>query len=873
MSRWAPALRVARRTARRHPGRTVLVAALVAAPVLGTAFLDTAYRTANLDPSTRAERAMGGADATLTVSSVSPIAVHGDSFTDGPGAADRDAATVDPAAFLPAGTRLLPRRPDSTLPFVAGDRTTLVRSTELAWTDPAAAGLLAVRSGRLAGAAGELTLSPAVADRLGARVGDEVRPAGLPPQRVVGLAADPGCRSCQLAAGPPGWTGGKAQDPGDYLVDLPAGVAADRTLQEKLAGAGLFLRPRDAVLHPDRWRGPDSGGSSDPTLLAILVLVAGLGLLEVVLLAGTAFAVAARRQLRDSALVLANGGRPADVRRMLLAQGAVLGALGAAAGLVAGVLAVVAGRPLLERLIDQDLGALVLSPRDLALAAVAGVAAGIAAAVVPASSASRVPVVAALAGRLGRPARGRRAPATAATVVAVAGLVLAGLVSWRWSQVRLAGGNSLAYPLGLVAGFGLAMVALTVLAPSLVGLAGRLGGRLSLTGRLALRDAARHRHRTGPAVGAVMVAVAGSVAVAFAVASYDHRDRDAYVAGLPAGWASVYVDPSAGPGYGSEADQLAVIRSAATELPTAGIVPVATAQVPGPPGTYPGSVTALVVPAGCPTGSGGPPYSESSVAVGAPTARLVTGARGDEAAAALTAGRVVVTAPCLLRDGQVRLRVVMPVSMADPAAAPAERTVTVPAVLVPQDVAGARLPQVVIGDATARGLGATGTVNQVVLRTSRMPTAAEEDRARTALGPLAPTLQVERGYGAPYLPGFVALIGGAGLVTLAGVAISVALSAAEGRADLATLAAIGAPARRRRGLAMAQAALVAGLGVGLGLLLGAAIGLTIMSGLDGFPLVLPWATVLVIGVGVPALGVLAVGALTRSRLPMVRRLG
>ena len=874
MSRCGPALRIARRTARRHPGRTVLVAALVAAPVLGTAFLDTAYRTANLDPSTQAERAMGGADAVLTVSSLDRIVVDGDSFTDAPGAKGRDVAAVDPAALLPAGTRLLPRRPDSTLPVVTGDRTTLVRATELAWTDPAAAGLLAVRSGRLAGAAGELTLSPALADRLGVTVGDEVRPAGLPAQRVVGLAADPGCRSCQLAAGPPGWTGGTAQDPGDYLVALPAGVAADRGLQEQLARSGLFLRPRDVLLHPDRWRSRDSDGSGDPTLLAIVVLVAGLGLLEVVLLAGAAFAVAARRQLRDSALVLANGGRRADVRRMLLAQGAVLGALGAAAGLAGGVLAVLATRPLLARLIDQDLGALVLSPRDLAVAAVAGLLAGVAAAAVPAWSASRVPVVAALAGRLGRPAAGRRTPATAATVAAVGGLVLAGVVSWRWAQERRAGGNSLVYPLALLLGFGLTMVALTVLAPSLVGLAGRLAGRLSLTGRLALRDAARHRHRTGPAVGAVMVAVAGSVAVAFAVAGYDQRDRDAYFATLPAGWASVFVDPSAESGYGSEADQLAAIRSAATELPTAGLVPVERAQLPGRAGTYPGSVTALTVPTGCPAGNGGPqPYSETNVAVGTPAGRLVTGVRGDEAAAALAAGRTVVTEPCLLQDGQVRLRVVEPVAMGDPPPVPVERTVTVPAVLVPKDIAGVGLPQVVIGDATARRLGATGVADQVVLRTSRMPTAAEEDRARTALGPLGPTLQIERGYGQPYLPGFVALMGGAGLITLAGVAISVTLSAAEGRADLATLAAIGAPARRRRGLAMAQAALVAGLGVGLGVLLGAVIGLTVMSGLDGYPLVVPWSTVLVVGVGVPALGVLAVGVLTRSRLPMVRRLG
>jgi putative ABC transport system permease protein len=864
-ARWRVAARIARRTARRHPGRTVLVAALVAAPVLGTAFLDTAYRTSNLDPSTRAVRAMGAADATVTVSSFERIVVSGVNYNPQPGARERDAGTVDPAPFLPAGSRLLPRRADGTLAFVTGDRTTLVRTTELAWTDPLAAGLLSVRAGRLAGAAGEVTLSPALADRLGVTVGDEVRPTGRPAQRVVGLAAQPDCRSCQSAAGPPGWTGADPQPATDYLVGLPAGTSVDRALQGRLATAGLYLAPRDAVLHPDRWQVPGSAGGGDPTLIAIIVLVAGLGLLEVILLAGTAFAVAARRQLRDSALVLSNGGRRADVRRMLLAQGAVVGLLGATSGLLLGVLAVQAGRPLLERLLDADLGALVVSPRDLAIAAVAGVVAGIAAAVVPAWSASRVPVVAALAGRPGRPARGRRVPATAATVLAVAGLLLAGLVSWQWAQHRRAGaGSALIYPLGLLAGFGLTMVALTVLAPSLVGLAGRLGGRLSLTGRLALRDAARHRHRTGPAVGAVMVAVAGSVAVAFAVASFDQRDHDRYAPSLPDGWAQVYVNTGyGGPGFGSDADQLAAIRSAATELPVTTVAPVETAEIPGRPGR----------PAGCPAAGGQQGFGETAVALGTPAARLVTGSRGDEAAAALVADRTVVTQPCLISDGQVALRVFGPSSMTDPYAAAAERTVRVPAVLVPADLPGEGLPRVVLSPAAARTVGAVGTVSQVVLQTSRMPTAAEEDRARTALGPLAGTLQIERGYGAPYLPGFVALIGGAGLVTLAGVAISVTLSAAEGRPDLATLAAIGAPARRRRGLAMAQAALVAGLGVGLGMLLGAVIGLTIMSGLDGYPLVVPWPTVLLVGVGVPVLGVVAVGALTRSRLPMVRRLG
>ena len=294
-------------------------------------------------------------------------------------------------------------------------------------------------------------------------------------------------------------------------------------------------------------------------------------MVEVILLAGTAFAVAARRRVRDVALVLANGGRPADVRRTLLAQGVVLGLLGAAVGVAVGVGALAASMPGLQRLADMDFAGIIVRPGDLAVIAAVGVLSGVAAAVVPAWSASRVPVVTALAGRYGRPTRAaRRAGTVAAVAAAVAGFALAGLMSARWGDARTAQaaetepttpGPGLAYPMAMVAGFAVAMLGLTVLAPSLVGLAGRLAARLPLTGRLAVRDAARHRHRTGPAVGAVMVAVAGSVAVAFAVASNDRHDRDRYEPRLPTGWVTVWSFS------GSPGANLAAGRTAAAELP------------------------------------------------------------------------------------------------------------------------------------------------------------------------------------------------------------------------------------------------------------------------------------------------------------------
>ena len=66
-------------------------------------------------------------------------------------------------------------------------------------------------------------------------------------------------------------------------------------------------------------------GPIDLTPLLVGALCILVGLLEVVLLVGAAFAVAARRQVRDLGLLAANGGAAADVRRVLLAQGVVLG--------------------------------------------------------------------------------------------------------------------------------------------------------------------------------------------------------------------------------------------------------------------------------------------------------------------------------------------------------------------------------------------------------------------------------------------------------------------------------------------------------------------------------------------------------------------
>jgi putative ABC transport system permease protein len=109
-------------------------------------------------------------------------------------------------------------------------------------------------------------------------------------------------------------------------------------------------------------------------------------------------------------------------------------------------------------------------------------------------------------------------------------------------------------------------------------------------------------------------------------------------------------------------------------------------------------------------------------------------------------------------------------------------------------------------------------------------------------------------------------------VTLLGVAISVSLSAAEGRADLATLAAVGAPPRRRRNLAAAQAWVLGQLGCVLGVGVGALYGYTAHAAFGSPHFMVPWQEIGGIIVAVPLFAGLVAWLLTRSRLPMVSRM-
>src|SRR6266536_3535563 len=196
-----------------------------------------------------------------------------------------------------------------------------------------------------------------------------------------------------------------------------------------------------------------------------------------------------------------SGGTPAQVRRIVLADGVVLGALAAGAGLTLGVVAAAASRRLLEEhLIHARSGGFRVFPLALAAVAALAVTTGGLAALVPAWISARQDVVAALAGRRGVVRSRRR-------------WVLVGLALTTLGGLAAAAG-ALRVNAGLIlAGLAVGEFGLVLCTPAIVGLVARAGRWLPLAPRIALRDTARNRTAAAPAISAVMAAVAGSLAI------------------------------------------------------------------------------------------------------------------------------------------------------------------------------------------------------------------------------------------------------------------------------------------------------------------------------------------------------------------------
>jgi putative ABC transport system permease protein len=908
VSSWHPALLIAWRTLLRSPGRSSLIAILVGLPVAAATYADVIPHTFG-SPQLRAQQMVGSADGSITVTPQTRLPGYdprwlAEHSTEPSRQSQRDPVHVDVAALLPRGSRLAPMPRYQPVGLRVGQAVVRTRILLADVRQPLQRFVLRLEGPGRGPRDGEVLLTRGLAGRLHLLDGDRLRPGAAitlvdgTSARVAGLAVDPSCLSCEQAVAVPGSPIARAAashsapagyayrtENGDttpyptFLVDLPAGIS-EEALGRRLAAHGVALTTRSALAH--RVRGPGSDSSLGAG--ALVALITAIGLLEVVLLAGAAFAVGARRQVRVLGLVAACGGSGRDIRRLVLAQGVVLSALGAGLGVATGAAVAVGGRVFWERLADTEIAGWAFSSEEIAAAALAGTASGLVAAIIPAIGASRMLPVDALAARFRGHVGSHRGRTLAGALMVAAGIVcgllahhmLVGDVAAYERALAAAAitGRDLSPPQPggpvnlIIVGAVLALIGIALLTPQLIGWIAASGAYLPLSPRLAVRDAERHRHRTGPATSAIVVAVTGSVALACILAGSFHAGRLHDSPALPRQMLDIQRAD------GSTTAMVQAATRAVAQLPggrqhtlSIPFVP-GDRPIPGRPDTDADTLSVLRQDSSCPADLPAgvcspiaiPPSGPLAIGGDDYTTRLVAGPGfSSEALHALENGVVLVfDATMLDHDGDVHI-------------ATPRGEVRLPGKLVPSTRTYRLLPSALISARTARAQDwAIGSGSELVTYSAR----ASRDDVDAALSAAtqAGVLAVKNsGPDKPENLVLGLLAAAAAFVTLVGVAVSVALSVAESRADLATLAAVGAQPGRRRALTASQALLIGGLGSTLGAGLGAWIAFTAQTTTGSPSFVVPWAVLATTALGVPLLAAVIAALSTRARLPMMRR--
>lgn len=865
-ARWRVALRMARRDVRRSKGRSALVAAMVGVPVMIVVVLTTVIATGDVTAEENLPATLGQAAARVSVVGGGAVTQDPEGIAGGTGAGKSPWGTERP----PAGA-LQEALPEATLIPVRAGRTTGARARgavdvlEVDVAEPVTEGLVMLSDGHLPRSGDEVVVSPGLVDDDGVKIGDTVELGGRE-REVVGIgtydsvAASPGRHS--LVTVPGSGLLDDADASTDHLVVSDAPVTWDDV--KRLNRLGFMVVSRSVVENPPpkseqypelvQWDQHDA----EREVLAIVVTAI---VLQVVLLAGPAFAVGVRRQRRDLALVAAAGGGPADVRRAVLAQALLL-------GLGAGVLGAVLGlavSPAVVALIPRWVDDVAFGPYDVMWSAVVaavvlGAVAAFLAALVPARQVANQEVSAALTGRPSRP--GRR---TGWPLVGLA-LVVGGLALCFTRGVRPGGETA-------VASGTIAVVLGTVfLTPLVLAGVGRLGRALPLPLRLAVRDTTRQRARSTPAVAAVMATVAGITALAIAGSSDFEQSRRAYTFSYPLG-ATVLSQ------YGSGVDEAGDSAGGAAGVSFTPIGTAGVEQIEGSGGRF--------VHVWIESGPGEDWSGFTEVAVATPEELAAWGVELTPAQAdALRSGQALVSRSALDTDGRLRLTV---------GEEAADGTTSRDVALAGQvaDLGMGAVPQgpeptvarAVISPETAR---AEGIAYERVRAIAGEVLSAEQIRqVRTALRdvPGDQSLQTERGFQETFTLELILLIGAGGLAVLIGTLSATGLALADARPDLATLAAVGAGPGTRRSIAAAQAVVLGVLGAAMGVAVGFAPGLAatwpltsdrwVGSALadDAGPVIdIPWGILAMIVVVVPLVAAAAAALVTRGHVPLTRRL-
>jgi putative ABC transport system permease protein len=337
--------------------------------------------------------------------------------------------------------------------------------------------MLRLDAGRWPQGPNEIAVTDRVAKTFNLRVGGSWDEGGRH-RTVVGMVENPLNLLDRFALVAPGQA-----TPADHVAVLIRATEAQFAGKTRPDGVSVEIRSDEA----------------DTASVAVLVL-ATIGLLFVGLLAVAGFTVMAQRRMRALGMIGAIGASHRHIRLVLVANGAVIGVVGALAGAAAGLAAWFALSPRLESLVGHRIDRFQLPWLPLLVAVLLAIMTAVGASWWPARAAARVPVVAALSARPVPPRPARRF-ATLGGILVLGGL--GSLVVAAQTKVPYIIGGVLATALGLL-----------LLAPVGIAVLGMLARLVPLAPRLALRDLARYRARSSAALAAIGLAMGIAAAIA-----------------------------------------------------------------------------------------------------------------------------------------------------------------------------------------------------------------------------------------------------------------------------------------------------------------------------------------------------------------------
>jgi putative ABC transport system permease protein len=334
--------------------------------------------------------------------------------------------------------------------------------------------LLSLVSGHYPVGPGQVAVTPGLASTFNLKVGDVWHQGGTA-RRVTGIVQNPQSLASEFALVAPGQV--KAPTQVTVLFDAPG------------------VRPSSIGPNVQTPHSVAASNSLNPT--TIVLALATIGMLLIALVGVGGFTVLAQRRLRSLGMLGAQGASDQHIRLVVRANGVVVGVAGTVIGAVLGLIGWLAYRPILESDAHHVIGVFALPWKVILPAMALAIIASYFAASRPARQITRTPIVTALSGRPAPPKRLHRTAVPGIVFLAVA----FGLLTYSGASSDRGGTAELV--LGLVA----LVVALILLAPFCLTALARLGRHAPITVRLALRDLARYRARSGSALAAISLGV------------------------------------------------------------------------------------------------------------------------------------------------------------------------------------------------------------------------------------------------------------------------------------------------------------------------------------------------------------------------------